>query len=1260
MVGWNDVDSIFFKGIAAFGIYLCGSVALNAESVLDVLILYTSDVEDHYNGEDGVLAHVHASVASANQAFENSEIEIRLRMRSVQKIDYVESSEDMADDLNFITESNVVANLRDEVGADLVCLYRDYSADNVVGVAWLLNEADGKPNRAFSVTSAQAAMSSLVFQHEIGHNLGGAHDRENSESGGINPYSHGYRFFGDSGVEYRTIMAYAPGQRINYYSNPEIKFNEAYLGITSGEDAADNARTFNETGLIVDSYRAHLHLDPIANAKGDRRIEDLDRNGVETVRLDGSRSVGENIVSWNWTWAGGSLSGPIVDVELPIGSTEFTLSIEDEEGYVDDDTIVVTIVEYSPIVSVEAGFRTGFYLKESGDFYAFGYNDYRQLGLAGIDGVDDITPRTNLIETPTKGAFDSVESISNGQPGGNTLFKMFDGSVWGAGYNSVGQLGDGTSTWRETPVKVYDGGVHDVALGFSHSLFLMENGSVWGAGSNGSGQLGLGGLAQTSTPVQIVGSGVESISAGRDHSVWVNSDGSMWSVGIGLEGQLGDGLTATRKVPIEVISSGVKKVSAGSMHTLILMEDGSALWTGTLSGGRYDRTSQAQFSLNVSVATVVSLEENVVDISAGFGCCLFLTEGGSLWVMGENWFDQDGDGRSGWAPLPTRVIVSGVIDMDAGENHCLVLRDDGSVWSIGRNDTAQLGIKASDSEKVAIQIADPYLERTNEGPQADAGPDVNTVSRTGGKGGRVILDGSLSVDDWQVVSWRWSWDGNTIEGRKVEGTFDVGTTRVVLETIDNDGLSSTDELFISVEAQAKVIAVSTEGNHTLVLKDDGSLWASGYHESGQLGIGGFDSEILNERWETNEFRLVERSGVVAVETFAVGSFFIKEDGSLWGMGSNYDGLMGVKAEIENFHPVELIPEGVKGVYSGGAHSLVLMTDGSLWGMGRSPNGELGIETQDIVRSPTLIVDSGVVAVSAAESNSLFVKSDGSVWGMGRNEYGNLGVGTNSRVDGPTKILPSGVSDVSQTEHYSLFLKHDGTVLASGRHQNLSLDSMFPVQLDIAEAQIAMAGGAGIFIVKNDGSLFVLGSNIGWLRSGFDEFSEVFPSRVIDISTTHWRTFIVLNDGSLWGAGRGSRGELGNEIFGTIDDLTELIAFDFESWLRGYFKESEISGWSENASRADPDTDGLSNKWELVLGTDPARVSEPGLRLVWYDGRLMLEANDYKYGLTYKLWGSKNMADWEPVERPTLVREGKLLFEPLEDNSWLYRLEVSGN
>ena len=136
-----------------------------------------------------------------------------------------------------------------------------------------------------------------------------------------------------------------------------------------------------------------------------------------------------------------------------------------------------------------------------------------------------------------------------------TVYLKRDGTVWAVGYNSSGQLGDGTTTNRTNPVPVLDGsgnplsGVVGISAGGNHTVYLQGDGTVWATGSNTFGQLGDGTTTTKSQPG--AGGGWIGQSAergggdlrGNSHTVYLKGDGTVWAAGYNGSGQLGDGTT---------------------------------------------------------------------------------------------------------------------------------------------------------------------------------------------------------------------------------------------------------------------------------------------------------------------------------------------------------------------------------------------------------------------------------------------------------------------------------------------------------------------------------------------------------------------------------------------------------------------------------------------------------------------------------------------------------------------------------------------
>ena len=323
---------------------------------------------------------------------------------------------------------------------------------------------------------------------------------------------------------------------------------------------------------------------------------------------------------------------------------------------------------------------------------------------------------------------------------------------------------------------------------------------------------------------------------------------------------------------------------------------------------------------------------------------------------------------------------------------------------------------------------------------------VYYVTVTNAYGMCISQPASVTVGVPQLFAW-----GNNSYGQLGDGT---ATSRSLPESMASN-----------------VVTATLGADHSLFLKNDGTLWGTGFNGDGELG---------DTNTTSTDNAVFVSSNVVAAAGGVWHSLFVKNNGTLWAMGQNYDGQLGNGTTSTSPQTVPLcVASNVVAVAAGYEDSLYLKNDGTLWAMGDNAYGQLGDGTT-ITRSNAVFVSSNVVAVMAGYQHSLYLKNDGSLWAMGYNAYGQLGDGTMVNRSNAVSVA-SNVVAIAAGDQHSLYLKNDGSLRAMGYNSYGELgDGTTATRsnaVSVASNVVAVtAGYEDSLYLKNDGSLWAMGVN----------------------------------------------------------------------------------------------------------------------------------------------------------------------------------------
>jgi len=344
--------------------------------------------------------------------------------------------------------------------------------------------------------------------------------------------------------------------------------------------------------------------------------------------------------------------------------------------------------------------------------------------------------------------------------------------------------------------------------------------------------------------------------------------------------------------------------------------------------------------------------------------------------------------------------------------------------------------------------------------------------------------------------------------------------------------------------------------HTVAIKSDGTLWAWGLNDKGQLG----DGTTVNKNVPT---QIGTDTDWATIDALANNSLALKIDGSLWAWGDNYGGQNG--NGNHGTGAINTIPTQVGTsndwlkITSGALRTFALKSNGTLWGWGQNLEGYLG--TGEFTNHYTPIqIGSAIdwLDVDAGGNNVLAIKTNHTLWGWGLNKAGSLAIGIPDI--GPIITVPTQTGNNSADWLKisagiccsTKMIKTDGSLWAMGGIGNLgnvgnggTANVNTPTLIGTGTDWNSVSTSNHTAATKNNGSLWIWGSNFGGQLGDGTFINRTNPFQIgtdktwLSVKTGTFHTVALSSDNTLYAWGWNNYGQLGDGTFVEKNVITQI-------------------------------------------------------------------------------------------------------------------------
>jgi alpha-tubulin suppressor-like RCC1 family protein len=829
------------------------------------------------------------------------------------------------------------------------------------------------------------------------------------------------------------------------------------------------------------------------------------------------------------------------------------------------------------ITAISNGIDFSSALDNTGKLLVWGNNGSGQLGLGYTFNL--LYPMYCVMGSITLKTIIAINSMGNVMIALDSL-----GQVHTWGQNSVGQLGNNTTTQSNFPINISSFGtlsgktIVAIAAGNNHGMALDSTGQVHTWGFNSSGQLGNNTITNSLIPINIStfgslsGKTISVVAAINNNSLALDSTGQIHIWGANTSGQLGDGTTTQSNIPI-VIS-----LTTRDLHTQVLSKGIGyhKLFTNSMNNGNLTTLHAAGLNDNRQIGdNTVITRSNIVPVTT-FGSNIVssansefhsatVLANGTVYMWGKNNLGQCGSNTSG-ADIATPTLLSGIstaVQVACGVDFTIIRLVDYTLLSFGNNSVGQLGVDP-------IGIASRFT------PTLMTSPTSITSIACGGQS-------NLAIDN---IGNCYSWGDNTYGklGIASGSSFVFTPTQIPLVNLDN----------------SKTTVIDVGLNHSVLICENFNVYTAGLNLNGQLGHStNFGTSNANNTMGNASLAPITTKPVnVACGDSHTIVHLANNTVLFFGDNNNFQCPSGgtvrwTPSLLENQYDIVSIKAGKKVSYletdgtsqgitgpqvitygnnrvfgrpsqisAGGLHSIALDSNLNVWTWGGSSVGQLGNNTTIQSNIPINVSSFGtlsgqtITAISNGYAHNVVISNTGQVHTWGFNNNGQLGNNTITSSLIPINISSFGslsgvvIVSVSCGNTHSVALDSTGQVHSWGYNtygqlgNNTTSNSNIPINVSsfgsLSGKKIVSinCGNYHSFAVDSVGQVHSWGNNgTGQLGNNtvtqsnipvaISSFGSLSGKVIISVSPGGNSTYALSNDGLIHSWGFNNNGQLGN-------------------------------------------------------------------------------------------------------------------------------------